>query len=136
MNYQLSIINYILFDGVCNLCNSSVQFVLKHDKKAVYKFASLQSEAGLQLLIKYGLSRTEFNSFILIEANKVYLKSTAALRVTRNLKGMLPILYLFIIVPTFIRDSVYNYISQHRYKWFGKLEECWLPTKELRDRFL
>ena len=136
MNYQLSIINYILFDGVCNLCNSSVQFVLKHDKKAVYKFASLQSEAGQQLLIKYGLSRTEFNSFILIEANKVYLKSTAALRVTRNLKGMLPILYLFIIVPTFIRDSVYNYISQHRYKWFGKLEECWLPTKELRDRFL
>ena len=126
----------ILFDGVCNLCNSSVQFVLKHDKKAVYKFASLQSEAGQELLTTYGLSTNEFKSFVLIEDDKIYLRSTAALRVTRDLSGILPLLYLGIIIPSFFRDSVYNYISQHRYKWFGKREECWLPTKELRDRFL
>ena len=126
----------ILFDGVCNLCNSSVQFVIKHDRKAVFKFASLQSEAGQKLLTKYGLATNEFNSFVLIEDNKVYLKSTAALRVARKLDMLLSLLYLFIIIPPFIRDAFYNYISQHRYKWFGKRDECWLPTPELSERFL
>jgi len=124
----------ILFDGVCNLCNGSVQFVLKHDKRSVYKFASLQSEIGQQFLIKNGLATNEFNSFVLIEDNKVYLKSTAALRVIRNLNGLLPLLYLCIIIPTFIRDALYYYISQHRYKWFGKRNECWIPTKELSGK--
>jgi len=136
VNYQLSIINYILFDGVCNLCNSSVRFVIKHDKNAVFKFASLQSDAGQQLIATHGLATNAFNSFILIENNKVYLESTAALRVARQLNGLLPLLYSAIIIPPFIRNSVYKYISKHRYQWFGKREECWLPTKELSERFL
>ena len=126
----------ILFDGVCNLCSSSVQFVLKHDKKVIFKFAALQSEAGQQLLTKHGLATKDFNSFVLIEDDKVYLKSTAALRVARKLDTLLPLLYLTIIIPAFIRDSVYNYISQHRYDWFGNREECWLPTREWEGRFL
>ncbi len=128
--------NIILFDGVCNLCNSSVQFVIKHDKNAVFKFASLQSEAGKQLLITHRLASNEFNSFILIEDDKVYLESTAALKVARQLNGLLPLLYATIIIPPFLRDSVYKYISKHRYQWFGKREECWMPTKELSERFL
>ena len=110
--------------------------MIKHDKKAVFKFASLQSETGQRLLSAYGLATNELSSFVLIEDNKAYLKSTAALRVSRKLDSILPVLYLAIIIPAFIRDAVYNYISQHRYKWFGKLDECWLPTEELRERFI
>ncbi len=126
----------ILFDGICNLCNGSVQYVLKHDKKKVFRFASLQSESGQQLLKKYNLPYNNFNSFVLLQNEKAYLKSTAALMVAKQLRGFTQILYAFIIVPTFIRDAVYNLISKNRYKWFGKKESCMVPTAELKSRFL
>jgi predicted DCC family thiol-disulfide oxidoreductase YuxK len=126
----------ILFDGVCNLCNSSVQFVLKHDKEKLFRFASLQSEAGQVLLKKYQLPETNFNSFVLIKNSKAFVKSTAALMVAKELKGFIKILYIFIIVPAFIRNAVYNVIAKNRYKWFGKQESCMMPTPDLQSRFL
>jgi predicted DCC family thiol-disulfide oxidoreductase YuxK len=126
----------ILFDGICNLCNSSVQFVLKHDKQGIFRFAALQSEAGKALLQKNNLSQSNFNSFVLIQDDKVYLKSTAALKVAKQLSGATKYLYVFIIVPAFIRDAVYNVIAKNRYKWFGKKESCMIPTPSLQSRFL
>jgi predicted DCC family thiol-disulfide oxidoreductase YuxK len=126
----------ILFDGVCNLCNRSVQFVLKHDKQKLFRFASLQSTAGQRLLKDYHLSETVFNSFVLIENDKTYLKSTAALIVAKRLGGFIKIIYAFIIVPAFIRNGIYNIISKNRYKWFGKQDSCMMPTPDLQSRFL
>ena len=126
----------ILFDGVCNLCNSSVQFVIKHDKDKKFMFASLQSTAGQLLLKQFDLPVQDFNSFILIENEKVFLKSTAALMVAKQLKGAVKLLYGFIVVPPFIRNGAYNFIAKNRYKWFGKKESCILPTPELKARFL
>jgi predicted DCC family thiol-disulfide oxidoreductase YuxK len=126
----------ILFDGICNLCNSSVQFVLKHDKQGIFRFASLQSEAGRLLLQKNNLPQSNFNSFVLIQDDKVYLKSTAALKVAKQMSGATKYLYTFIVVPAFIRDAVYNVIAKNRYKWFGKKESCMIPTPALQSRFL
>ena len=126
----------VLFDGVCNLCNSAVQFIIKHDKKNIFRFTSLQSETGQQLLHQYNFPANELNSFILIENNKAYDRSTAALRVAKKLNGILPMLYSFIIIPKFLRDSIYNWVARNRYKWFGKKEECMIPTAELKARFL
>ncbi|HSN61148.1 MAG TPA: thiol-disulfide oxidoreductase DCC family protein [Ferruginibacter sp.] len=126
----------ILFDGVCNLCNGSVQFVIKHDKAGLFKFASLQSEAGQQLLKKYQLPDTNFNSFVLIQDEKAYTKSTAALMVAKQLKGVVKYLYIFSVIPTFIRDKVYNFIAQNRYSWFGKKDSCMIPSANLEARFL
>ena len=126
----------ILFDGVCNLCNSSVQFVIKHDKDKKFMFASLQSTAGQLLLKQFDLPLQDFNSFILIENEKVFLKSTAALMVAKQLKGAVKLLYGFIVVPPFIRNGAYNFIAKNRYIWFGKKDSCILPTPELKARFL
>lgn len=126
----------ILFDGICNLCNGSVQYVIRHDKKAVFSFASLQSDSGQSLLQQYKLPLSEFNSFVLIDNGIAYTKSTAALKVARKLSGPVKFLYGFIIVPPFIRDAVYNLISRNRYKWFGKKDSCMIPTPELKNRFL
>ena len=126
----------ILFDGVCNLCNSSVQVVIKSDAKKRFQFASLQSAFGQKIMQENGLPLTELNSFILLEGDKIYTKSTAALRVAKRLKGLWPLLYAFIVVPPFIRNWVYDFVSKNRYKWFGKQEACWLPTPELKGRFL
>lgn len=126
----------VLFDGVCNLCNSAVQFIIKHDKKNTFRFASLQSETGQKLLTKFNLPLNELNSFILVENNKVYNMSTGALRVAKKLNGILPLLYSFIIIPKIFRDSIYDWVARNRYKWFGKKEECMIPTPELKARFL
>lgn len=126
----------ILFDGICNLCNSSVQYVIKHDRAGIFKFATLQSETGLDLLRKYDLSSSDLNSFILIRNGQAFTKSTAALKVTKELKGMIKILYGFIIVPSIIRNVVYNIIAKNRYKWFGKKDTCMVPTAALEERFL
>lgn len=126
----------ILFDGVCNLCNGSVQFVIKHDKDGLFKFAALQTEAGQNLLKKYFLSSTDLNSLVLIENGKAYTQSTAALRVAKKLNGAVKILSGFMIVPAFIRDAVYNTIARNRYRWFGKKDSCMIPTPELNSRFL
>ncbi len=126
----------ILFDGICNLCDGAVQFVIKHDPENQFLFASLQSEAGQRLLKQYKLSVENFNSFILIQDEKVYSKSTGALKVARQIKGVWNWLYIFIIIPSFFRDKVYDWIAQNRYKWFGKKEACMIPTPELKARFL
>lgn len=126
----------ILFDGVCNLCSSSVRFVIKHDPKKQFRFASLQSAFGQKVLQNFGLPANELNSFILLEEGKIYKKSTGALRLTKKLNGLWPMLYAFIIVPPFIRNAVYSFVAKNRYRWFGKKEACWLPTPELRKLFL
>jgi predicted DCC family thiol-disulfide oxidoreductase YuxK len=126
----------ILFDGVCNLCNSSVQFILLRDKKDRFRFASLQSDYGQSILKQYNLPTDKFNSLALVENGKIYQKSTGALRIARNLKGLWPMLYGFIIVPPFIRNLVYDIIAKNRYRWFGKKEECMLPRPEWKQKFL
>jgi len=126
----------ILFDGVCNLCNGAVQFVIKRDPDGKFLFASLQSEEGKKLLQQFQLPQEDFSSFVLIEDDKIYTRSTGALKVAKQLKGAIKLLYAFIIVPKFIRDAVYNWIARNRYKWFGKKNECMLPTPELKERFL
>jgi predicted DCC family thiol-disulfide oxidoreductase YuxK len=126
----------VLFDGVCNLCNGAVQFIIRHDKKNIFMFASLQSEVGRKILEQYNFPLDELNSFILIENNKAYTRSTGALRVAKKLNGLWPLLYGFIIIPKFIRDSIYNWVAGNRYKWFGKKDACMIPTPELKARFL
>jgi predicted DCC family thiol-disulfide oxidoreductase YuxK len=126
----------VLFDGVCNLCNGAVNFIIRHDKKKVFLFSSLQSAAGKKILAQYNFPPDELNSFILIDKGKAYTRSTGALRVAKKLNGLWPVLYSYIIIPPFIRDSIYNWIGTNRYKWFGKKEECMLPTAELKARFL
>jgi len=126
----------ILFDGVCNLCNSSVQFILLRDKKDRFRFASLQSDYGQSILKQYNLPTDKFNSLALVENGKIYQKSTGALRIARKLKGLWPMLYGFIIVPPFIRNLVYDIIAKNRYRWFGKKEECMLPRPEWKQKFL
>lgn len=126
----------ILFDGVCNLCNNSVQFIIKRDKKNRFLFASLQGRTGQEYLHRFGLPENTFNSFLLVEDGTCYTRSTAALRIARSLSGLWPLLYAGIVIPRFIRDAVYNLIARNRYKWFGKKEECWVPTPELKKKFL
>ncbi|MDQ6814546.1 MAG: thiol-disulfide oxidoreductase DCC family protein [Bacteroidota bacterium] len=126
----------LLFDGVCNLCSSAVQFVIKQDTRKLFRFASLQSVAGQEILNKHHLSKTDFHSFILLQNGKIYTKSTAALMVAKCLTAPWSILHLFMLVPPFIRDSIYGIIARNRYSWFGKKEHCFLPSPELTSRFL
>ena len=113
-----------------------MQFVIKHDPKKQFRFASLQSAFGQNVMQHFGLPAHELNSFILLEDGKIYTKSTGALRVAKKMSGLWPLLYGFVIVPAFIRNVVYNYIARHRYNWFGKKEVCWAPTPELKQLFL
>ena len=126
----------ILFDGVCNLCVSSVQFIIKHDQKKYFRFASLQSDFGKNILEQFKLNENNFSTFILWEDGKIFTRSTAALKVAKQLSGGYIFLYYLIVIPAFIRDNIYNIIANHRYKWFGKKEECWLPKDEWNDLFL
>ena len=126
----------ILFDGICNLCSGMVQFTLKRDRQEKFKFASLQSASGQALLTKFGLSKEDFDSFVYIDGNRYFQKSSASLRVFKELSGGWKLLFVFIIVPTFIRDFVYNRISKNRYKIFGKKDSCMVPTPEIKNRFL
>lgn len=128
--------NIILFDGVCNLCNSTVQFVIKNDTKNHFLFASLQSEFGQTFLKNHHLNETDFDSIILVEGNKYYMKSDAALRICKKLNFPLKTLTGFLILPKKLRDFGYDLIAKNRYKWFGKQESCWLPTQELKNKFL
>jgi predicted DCC family thiol-disulfide oxidoreductase YuxK len=130
-DYQL-----VLFDGYCNLCTSSVQFIIRRDKKAKFKFASLQSPAGEAMLRKFSLPAKATQSVVLISGNKVYTESTAALQITRHLSGLWPLLYVCIVIPPFIRNAVYRFIARNRFRWFGKRTTCWLPTDALRARFI
>lgn len=126
----------LLFDGVCNLCNGAVQFVIKNDKKQRFRFAALQSEAGASLLKTYGLPPDALDTFIVITKNKSLTRSTAALEVAKTIGGIWALAYVFIIIPKFIRDGIYNWVAKNRYRWFGKKDSCMIPTPELQERFL
>lgn len=126
----------ILFDGVCNFCNSVVNFVIKRDKHSQLKFATLQSEIGQKILRQNNFSEPVPRSFVFIEEGKLYTRSTAALRVCKHLAGLWPLAYGFIIVPKFVRDGIYNWIAKNRYRWFGKKEVCMIPSPGIRSRFL
>ncbi len=126
----------VLFDGVCNLCNNSVNFIIDRDPEAYFKFAALQDEAVKPLLTRYDLSSEYLDSIVLVEAGQCYRNSTAALRIARRLKSGWPLFYAFIMVPRPLRDVVYKWIARNRYRWFGKRDTCRIPTPELRARFL
>ena len=126
----------LLFDGECNLCNGAVQFVLTHEQDNRIRFASLQSATGQQLLEQFGLPTRTYESFVLVDGDRFFTESTAALRVTRYLKGGWKWLYAFIVVPKPIRDWVYRLVARNRYRWFGRQDSCWLPTPEFSERFL
>ncbi|HEV7351291.1 thiol-disulfide oxidoreductase DCC family protein [Telluribacter sp.] len=128
--------NIVFFDGVCNLCNGAVNFLIGQDKQQKLKFASLQSKAGEAVLRRYNLPDTDYESFILLKGDKLYQKSDAALEVARLLGGVWWGLYVFKLIPRFLRDAVYSWIARHRYQWFGRKETCRLPTPELQGRFL
>lgn len=135
MNKQLTH-SIILFDGVCNLCNGAVNFVIKRDPGNVFKFTPLQEKQGVLLLKTHAVDTQKLDSIVLIENEKVYVKSSAALRIARKLSGLWPLFFVFLIIPSFIRDGVYDFIAKNRYKWFGKKEQCMIPTPGLREKFL
>ncbi|QJC89895.1 thiol-disulfide oxidoreductase DCC family protein [Bacillus inaquosorum] len=126
----------LLFDGVCNLCNGAVQFIIKRDPDGLISFTSLQSETGQSLLKKSGLPTDQFDSFVFIEDGRVYTKSTAAIKVFRHLRGPWRLFVLFFAVPKPVRDMIYSFIAKNRYKWFGKKNECMLPSPSIKKRFL
>jgi predicted DCC family thiol-disulfide oxidoreductase YuxK len=126
----------LLFDGVCNLCNASVNFVIDRDPRGRLRFASLQSRSGQELLQRHGLSTSDFDTMVLVEGDRYFTRSTAGLRVARRLKWPWPLLYALVIVPRPVRDWFYQIVARNRYRWFGQSEACRVPTPELRNRFL
>ena len=126
----------ILFDGVCNYCNSMVNFIIRQDIKKQFLFSPLQSLPAQELLQKFQLPENDFASFILIDKGKIHLRSTASLHVFKKLPWYWKWTQIFWLVPKFLRDGVYNVIAKNRYNWFGKKETCMIPTAELKHRFL
>ncbi|MEO6169167.1 MAG: thiol-disulfide oxidoreductase DCC family protein [Chitinophagales bacterium] len=126
----------ILFDGVCNLCNGFVQFIIKRDKKERFVFGALQSERAKELLAEYQLPKEKMDSVVLIENGKVFTQSTAALRIAKKLDGGWSLTYAFIVIPKFLRDWIYGLIAKYRYKIFGKKDVCMVPTPEFKKRFI
>ncbi|MBM7662388.1 putative DCC family thiol-disulfide oxidoreductase YuxK [Bacillus mesophilus] len=126
----------VYFDGECNLCNGAIQFLIRQDSSEKLLFASLQSKAGQQLLLSQQLEAEHFESMIFSKGRKIYFKSDAALAICGELGGTFNILRLFYIIPRPIRDYMYSVIAKNRYKWFGKRDQCMVPTPELRKRFL
>ncbi len=127
----------ILFDGVCNLCNSAVQFVIQHDGKDVFRFVALQSELGQQILKHIGVSPANIDSIVLYEPGVAYYyKSSAAIEIARSLGGFWHFGTVFRIIPTGVRNLLYDYVAKNRYKWYGKKESCMIPTPDLKIKFL
>ena len=125
----------ILFDGECHVCDKSVEFIIKRDPDGYFHFASLQSEVGQNILNYYRVER-DIDSLVLIDHNQYYQKSTAALKICRNLKGLSKFLYILLIIPLPIRDFFYKIIAKNRYRWFGKKDICMLPLPNVKKRFL
>lgn len=126
----------MLFDGVCNFCNASINFVIEHDSSGYFRFAPLQSEIGEELTAKYGIDRIETDSVVLVENGKVYTHSDAALGIARHLNGVWSWAYALRVVPRPLRDLVYRLVARNRYRLFGRREACMIPTPEIRARFL
>ena len=126
----------ILFDGVCNFCSGWVQFILRRDPGKRFRFAALQSAAGRKVLSQMGLPPEQWTTIILVEGEKRYFRSTAALQIARRLGGLWPALFVFILLPPPLRDFLYEIVAKNRYRWFGKRDACFVPSQEVRDRFL
>src|SRR5687767_4708709 len=126
----------VLFDGVCNFCNATVNFVIEHDKAGYFKFAPLQSEIGEELVAKHGIDTKTTDSVIVVENDRAHTHSSAALRIAKQLDGIWSWTYAFIVVPKPIRDFAYKLFAKHRYRLFGRQDACMMPTPEIRARFL
>lgn len=126
----------VLFDGVCNLCNQSVLFIIQRDPSAKFHFATLQGAYAQQQLAHLTPEEQKFESVVLLQNGKIYRQSSAALEIARQLTGAWPLMYAFIVVPPIIRNAVYDWIARNRYKWFGKKDACMIPTPELKARFI
>jgi len=127
----------VLFDGVCNVCNDSVKFILARDAAGYFRFASLQSDVAKRLLSPFGLAEMPLHTMALIEGERIYLKSSAVLAVARRLGSGWPLVsFALRLVPRPVRDAVYSFLVRHRYRWFGKSEQCLVPTPAVRERFL
>jgi len=126
----------VLFDGVCNFCNGAVNFVIARDKAGYFKFAPLQSEFGEQITVKHGIDPEKTDSIVLVEDDRAFIQSTAALKIARRLDRLWPVFYALIIVPKPIRDLAYKLFAKYRYQLFGRRDACMIPTPEVRARFL
>ena len=125
----------LLFDGVCNLCNGAVQWIIQHDPKGNIYFASLQGDNGLNIREQYQIA-PDLGSLVFIDNQRAYTKSSAVCRVCKYLNGLWKIGYVGLFIPKPFRDMLYNFVASRRYRWFGKKTSCWIPTKALRKRFL
>lgn len=125
----------IFFDGICNLCNASVQFIIKRDKNDFFRFAALQSLIAQHVLANFS-PQNNYESVLLFENGKLYSESTAALRISRKLSGLWPMLFILVIIPPPIRNSIYRLIAKNRYRWFGRKDRCMIPTSDLAHKFL
>jgi len=126
----------LLFDGICNLCNTSINYIIKRDKRQLFKFASLQSDAAKQVLLQFNEKKYSIDSIILICNNSIYYKSSAILKLLSIMGGIYSVSAIGYIIPKKLRDKLYDYIATNRYKWFGKRESCMLPTTDLEQRFI
>lgn len=126
----------LLFDGVCNLCNGFIQFVIKRDPNKHFRFASLQSTIGQEMLSHHNIPTDSLDTVVLIQSGKAYTHSDVALRVALKLGWLWPMTYILVLIPSFIRDRFYTWIAKNRYRWFGKKDQCMIPTPALRERFL
>ncbi len=128
----------VLFDGICNLCNASIKYIIKHDKNDVFRFSAIQSSTGQMLIKKYGIDTKKIDSIIYIPPHNknYYLQSDAALKIASKLRFPINLMSLFLIIPKFIRNWVYNFIAKNRYKWYGKKDRCLIPTPQLKAKFL
>jgi predicted DCC family thiol-disulfide oxidoreductase YuxK len=125
----------VLFDGYCNLCSRSVAFILRRERSDVFRFASLQSEYAQGLLERMGIGDEAPDSVILVEGDRWYTRSTAALRITRKLRRLWPLVYGLVIIPRFIRDPLYDWIARNRFRWFGRRQTCFVPHRSVRHKF-
>ncbi len=125
----------VIFDGLCNLCNGAVQFIIRHDKNNRFVFASLQSEVAKKLLNEIQVP-SSLDTIVLIKGHKHFEKSDAVLEIAKNLSGLWPLVYVFKIIPRFLRDVLYNWVAKNRYTWFGKRNSCLSPSPEFIDKFL
>jgi len=125
----------ILFDGVCNFCNRSVNFVIGHDKRGYFRFVPLQTATGAEVARRYGIDPEQPETFVLVENGHAYRKSDGALRVARRLGGLYALAYALVLIPSFVRDWFYDWFARRRYRWFGKRDQCMVPSPEVRERF-
>jgi predicted DCC family thiol-disulfide oxidoreductase YuxK len=136
MGTDIAVEDIIFFDGVCNLCNGSINFIIDQDPAGRFKFASLQSDLAREMLPPFGVNPESLESIVFYSKGRLYRKSRAVLEISRRMRGLWPALYVFALIPPFLRNVLYDVIARNRYRWFGKKDACRIPTPELGSRFL